>query len=65
MAQISALTRAVANVSQWRLSDVFIDIASAKGEIPRREFERSLENVKLTVSPLSSLKGSVDLAGML
>ena len=41
-AQISALTRAVANVSQWRLADVFIDIASAKGEIPRREFERLL-----------------------
>lgn len=39
-AQISALTRAVANVSQWRLADVFIDIASAKGETPRREFER-------------------------
>lgn len=39
-AQISALTRAVANVSQWRLADAFIDIASAKGEIPRREFER-------------------------
>ena len=28
-AQISALTRAVANVSQWRLADVFIDVASA------------------------------------
>lgn len=41
-AQISALTRAVANVSQWRLADVFIDIASANGEIPRREFERLL-----------------------
>ncbi len=39
-AQISALTREVANVSQWRLADVFIDIASAKGETPRREFER-------------------------
>lgn len=39
-AQISALTRAVANVSQWRLADVFIDIASAKGEVPRREFQR-------------------------
>ena len=38
--QISALTRAIANVSQWRLADVFIDIASAKGDIPRREFER-------------------------
>lgn len=42
-AQISALTRAVANVSQWRLADVFIDIASAKGEVPRREFERLLK----------------------
>ena len=52
-AQISALTRAVAHVSQWRLADVFIDIASAKGEIPRREFERLLESVKLTISPLS------------
>lgn len=39
-AQISALTRAVTNVSQWRLADVFIDIASAKGEILLREFER-------------------------
>ena len=38
--QVSALTRAVANVSQWRLADVFIDIASAKGDVPRREFER-------------------------
>lgn len=27
-------------MSQWRLADVFIDIASAKGEVPRREFER-------------------------
>lgn len=37
------MTRAVANVSQWRLADVFIDIASAKGEIPRREFERLIK----------------------
>lgn len=41
-AQISALTRAVANVDQWRLADVFIDIASAKGDKPRKEFERLL-----------------------
>ncbi len=41
--QISALTRAVANVSQWRLADVFIDIAPAKGDIPRREFERLMK----------------------
>ena len=37
--QISAF----ANVSQWRLADVFIDIASAKGDIPRREFERLMK----------------------
>lgn len=41
--QISAWTRAVANVSQWRLADVFIDIASVKGDIPRREFERLMK----------------------
>ncbi|MGI6745452.1 MAG: recombinase family protein [Acutalibacteraceae bacterium] len=41
-AQISALTRAVANVDQWKLADIFIDIASAKGEKPRKEFERLL-----------------------
>lgn len=41
--QISALTRAVANVSQWRLADTFIDIGSARGEQPRREFERLLK----------------------
>lgn len=42
-AQVSALTRAVANVSQWLLADVFIDVASAKGDVPRREFERMLK----------------------
>lgn len=41
--QISALTRAVANVSQWRLCDAFIDICSAKGESKRKEFERMLQ----------------------
>ncbi len=42
-AQISALTRAVSNVIQWRLADVFIDIASAKGDVSRREFERLIK----------------------
>ena len=41
--QISALTRAVANVSQWKLCDAFIDICSAKGESKRKEFERMLQ----------------------
>jgi site-specific DNA recombinase len=42
-AQISALTRAASNVSQWKLADTFIDIASAKGDEPRREFERMIQ----------------------
>lgn len=42
-AQISALTRAVSNVDQWILADTFIDIASAKGANPRREFDRLIK----------------------
>lgn len=42
-AQISALTRAISHVSQWKLSDTFVDIASAKGDSPRREFERMIQ----------------------
>jgi len=42
-AQISALTRAVSHVEQWKLRDTFIDIGSAKAETPRREFERMLK----------------------
>jgi DNA invertase Pin-like site-specific DNA recombinase len=42
-AQIPALTRAISHVSQWKLSDTFIDIASAKGDSPRREFERMIQ----------------------
>ncbi len=45
-AQISGLTRAVANVEQWKLTDTFIDIASAKGEKPRREFERMIHEAE-------------------
>lgn len=42
-AQISALTRAVSHVEQWKLCDTFIDIGSAKTEVPRKEFERMLQ----------------------
>ncbi|QWT18232.1 recombinase family protein [Collinsella sp. zg1085] len=45
-AQIATLTRAVANVEQWKLTDTFIDIASAKGESPRREFERMIREAQ-------------------
>ena len=41
-AQISSLTRAVSHVEQWKLADVFIDIASAREDAPRREFERMI-----------------------
>ncbi|MDY6827374.1 MAG: recombinase family protein [Bacillota bacterium] len=42
-AQMSALTRAISHVSRWKLSDTFIDIASAKGDAPRREFDRMIQ----------------------
>ncbi len=42
-AQISALTKAVSHVEQWKLRDTFIDIGSAKSEVPRKEFERMLQ----------------------
>ncbi len=42
-AQISALTKAVSHVEQWKLCDTFIDIGSAKSESPRGEFERMLK----------------------
>ncbi len=45
-AQIAALTHAVANVEQWRLTDTFIDIASAKSESPRHEFERMIKEAE-------------------
>lgn len=46
-AQISALTRAISHVSQWKLSDTFIDIASARGDSPRREFERMIQECEV------------------
>jgi len=61
-AQISALTRAVANVvsGDWQM---FLSIS-----LQRREkylvgnLNDCFENVKLTISPLSSQKASADLA---
>ncbi len=41
--QISALTKEVSHVEQWKLRDTFIDIGSAKAEVPRKEFERMLQ----------------------
>jgi hypothetical protein len=43
---------------------VLSNIASAKGEIPRRELSDYSETVKLIIFPLSSPKASVGLAGI-
>ncbi|WP_253197485.1 recombinase family protein [Clostridium algidicarnis] len=44
--QISALTRMVSTVDQWRLIDVYIDIASAKSKSPRKDFVRMIDDCK-------------------
>ncbi len=36
--QISAITRMVSTVDQWRLIDIYIDIASAKEKSARKDF---------------------------
>ena len=58
-AQIAALTRAVANVEQWKLTDTFIDIASAKGESPRREFERMIRAAGFTQTKVEPILGGL------
>lgn len=44
--QISALTRLVSTVDEWKLVDCYIDIASAKKKSPRTNFERMLDDCK-------------------
>lgn len=44
--QISALTRMVATVEQWRLVDIYIDIASAKSKSSRKDFVRMIDDCK-------------------
>ena len=63
--QISALTRAVANVSQWRLADTFIDIPSGKGEVPRKEFERLIRECEAHNISVVLTKASADLVEIL
>lgn len=45
-AQISALTRMVSHVDQWKLVDIYIDIASAKTKSARKDFARMVEDCK-------------------
>jgi len=40
--QISALTRMVATVEQWRLVDIYIDIASAKSKSSRKSIYKKI-----------------------
>jgi len=45
-AQVSHLTRLIATVPQWLLSDVYMDIATSKTGSSRKEFNRMLEDCK-------------------
>lgn len=45
-AQVSALTRLVAATPRWILVDVYMDVATAKGNSGRKEFNRMLDDVK-------------------
>lgn len=45
-AQVSHLTRLIATVPQWLLSDVYMDIATSKTGTSRKEFNRMLEDCK-------------------
>lgn len=45
-AQVSYLTRLIATVPQWLLSDVYMDIATSKTGSSRKEFNRMLEDCK-------------------
>lgn len=44
--QISALTRLVSTVDEWKLLDCYVDIASAKKKSPRTNFQRMLDDCK-------------------
>lgn len=46
IAQISHLTRLIATVLQWLLSDVYMDVATSKTGSSRKEFSRMLEDCK-------------------
>ncbi len=45
-AQVSYLTRLIATVPQWLLSDVYMDIATSKTGSSRKEFNRMLKDCK-------------------
>lgn len=44
--RISALTRLVSTVDEWKLVDCYVDIASAKGKSSRVNFQRMLDDCK-------------------
>lgn len=44
--QISALTRLVSTVDEWKLVDCYVDIASAKKKSPRTNFQRMIIDCK-------------------
>ncbi len=46
VAQISALTRLVYHYYNWKLVDIYIDIASEKTKSSRKGFSRMVEDIK-------------------
>lgn len=44
--QISALTRLVSTVDEWKLVYCYVDITSANGKSPRVNFQRMLDDCK-------------------
>ena len=50
--QVSALTQKVSLVEDWRLADIYIDVASAKAKSKREEYNRLIDdcrNKKVTI----------------
>ena len=50
--QVSALTQKVSLVEDWRLVDIYIDVASAKAKSKREEYNRLIDdcrNKKVTI----------------
>ncbi|MDD4429437.1 MAG: recombinase family protein [Paludibacter sp.] len=44
--QVSALTRHVALYDEWMLADSYVEVASSKGDSPRPEFRRLIDDCK-------------------
>ncbi|MGO4942843.1 recombinase family protein [Ruoffia tabacinasalis] len=59
--QVSALTQKVSSVEDWRLVDIYIDVASAKEISKREEYRRLIDDCRTKKSTLSSPRVSAVL----